>query len=97
MINVKYSTFATAILWENINNDTLTLQVKCYNGISVRLRIPSIIVYAIPREWKFLVQLLGMGLTPPFLVITPRKVNTRIWCRYRELTPPSGDVKKCQH
>ena len=30
MINVKYSTFATAILWENINNDTLTLRVKCY-------------------------------------------------------------------
>ena len=23
MINVKYTTFATAILWENINNDTL--------------------------------------------------------------------------
>ena len=39
MINVKYSTFATAILWENKNNDTLTLRVKCYNGISVRLRI----------------------------------------------------------
>ena len=39
MINVEYSTFATAILWDNINNDTLTLQVKCYNGISVRLQI----------------------------------------------------------
>ena len=39
MINVKYNTFAIAIPWENINNDTLTLQVKCYNGISVRLRI----------------------------------------------------------
>ena len=39
MIKVKYNTFATAILWENINNDTLTLRVKCYNGISVRLRI----------------------------------------------------------
>ena len=39
MINVKYNTFATAILWENINNDTLTLRVKCYNGIFVRLRI----------------------------------------------------------
>ena len=39
MINVKYHTFATAILWENINNDTLTLWVKCYNGIFVRLRI----------------------------------------------------------
>ena len=23
MINVKYNTFTTAILWENINNDTL--------------------------------------------------------------------------
>ena len=34
MINVKYSTFATAILWENINNDTLTLWVKCYNGVA---------------------------------------------------------------
>ena len=44
MINVKYSTFATAILWENINNDTLTLRVKCYSGISVRLRILSVIV-----------------------------------------------------
>ena len=44
MVNVKYNTFATAILWENINNDTLTLRVKCYNGISVRLRILSIIV-----------------------------------------------------
>ena len=33
MINIKYSTFATVILWENINNDTLTLRVKCYNNI----------------------------------------------------------------
>ena len=33
MINIKYSTFATAILWENINNDTITLRVKCYNDI----------------------------------------------------------------
>ena len=39
MINVKYKTFANAILWENIKNDTLTLRVKSYNGISVRLRI----------------------------------------------------------
>jgi len=37
MVNVEYNTFATAILWEQINNDTLTLQVKCYNGISVQL------------------------------------------------------------
>ena len=44
MINVKYNTFATAILWENINSDTLTLWVKCYNGISMRLRILSVIV-----------------------------------------------------
>ena len=44
MINAKYNTFAIAILWENINNNTLTLQVKCYNDISVRLRIPSVIV-----------------------------------------------------
>ena len=44
MINVMYNTSATTILWENINNDTLTLRVKCYNGISVRLRIPSVIV-----------------------------------------------------
>jgi hypothetical protein len=44
MINVKYNTFATAILWKNINNDTLTLRVKCYNSISVRLRIPFVIV-----------------------------------------------------
>ena len=39
MVNVKYNTIAAAILWEKINNDTLTLRVKCYNGISVRLRI----------------------------------------------------------
>jgi hypothetical protein len=44
MINVKYSIFATVILWENINNNTLTLWVKCCNGISVRVRIPSVIV-----------------------------------------------------
>ena len=44
MINVKYNTFGTAILWENINNDTLTLRVKCYNGISVRLWVSSVIV-----------------------------------------------------
>ena len=44
MINVKYNTFATAILWENINNDTLTLRVKWYDGISMRLRIPSVII-----------------------------------------------------
>ena len=37
MVNVEYNTFATAILWEQINNDTLTLRVKCYNGISVQL------------------------------------------------------------
>ena len=39
MINVKYNTFSTTIISENINNDTLTLRVKCYNGISVHLRI----------------------------------------------------------
>ena len=39
MVNVEYNTFAAAILWDKINNDTLTLRVKCYNGISVRLRI----------------------------------------------------------
>ena len=39
MINVKYNTFAAAILWDKINDDTLTLRVKCYNGLSVRLRI----------------------------------------------------------
>ena len=96
IINVKYNTFATAILWENINNDTHTLWVKCYNGISVRLRIPSVIVWTIPREWQSLVQLLGMGLTPPFLVITLRKVNTHFWRLCWGLTPPCGDVKKCQ-
>ena len=37
MINVEYSTFTIAILWENINNDTLTLWVKYYYDISVRL------------------------------------------------------------
>ena len=97
MINVKYNTFATAILWENINNDTLTLQVKCYNGISVRLRILSIIVQTIPQEWQSLVQLLGMGLTPSFLVIAIRIVNTHFWHHYWELTPPGGNVKKCQY
>ena len=44
MINFEYNTFATTILWKNINNDTLTLQVKCYNGISMRLQIHSIII-----------------------------------------------------
>ena len=39
MVNVKYNTFTIAILWDKINNDTLTLRVKCYNGIFVRLRI----------------------------------------------------------
>ena len=39
MVNFKYSTFAAAVLWDKINDDTLTLRVKCYNGISVRLRI----------------------------------------------------------
>ena len=36
----KYTLHNLAIPWENINNDTLnTSGVKCYNGISVRLRI----------------------------------------------------------
>jgi hypothetical protein len=39
MVNVKYNAFAAAILWDKINDDTLTLRVKCYNGISVRLWI----------------------------------------------------------
>ena len=38
MVNVGYNTFAAAVFWDKINNDTLILQVKCYNGISVRLR-----------------------------------------------------------
>ena len=44
MINVKYNTFDTAILWENIKHNTFTLEVKCYNSISVCLRILSVIV-----------------------------------------------------
>ena len=43
-INAKFNTFATAILWENINHNTFTLEVKYYNSISVRLRILSVIV-----------------------------------------------------
>ena len=38
MVNVKYNAFAAAVLWDKINNDTFTLRVKCYNGISVRLQ-----------------------------------------------------------
>ena len=37
--DVEYSTFATVVLWDKINNDTLTLRVKCCNGISMRLWI----------------------------------------------------------
>ena len=36
------------------------------------------------------------GLNTPFLVIMLGEVNTHFWCRYRELTPPGGDVEKCQ-
>ena len=43
-VNVKYNTFASAILLDKINNDTRTLRVKYYIGISVRLRIPSVII-----------------------------------------------------
>ena len=44
MINAKFNTFATTILWKNINHNILTLLVKCYNGISVHLWILSVIV-----------------------------------------------------
>ena len=64
MINFEYNTFATAILWKNINNNTLTLRVKYYNGISVYLRILSVIVKLYHQSWRSLVPLLGTGLTP---------------------------------
>ena len=66
MVNVKYNTFAVAVLWDKINNDTLTLRVKCYNGISVRLRI-HLYSYRLYHEsgtpW---VQLLGWVRRPHF-------------------------------
>ena len=72
MINAKCNTFATAILRENINNDTLTLLGKCYNDISMCLWILSVIVKLYHESGHFLVPSLGMGLTLPFLVILLR-------------------------
>ena len=49
-----------ALLWKNINNDTLnTSGVKCYNDRSMRLRIFSIIVKNY-RSWCFLAALLRL-------------------------------------
>ena len=55
-----------------INNDTLTLWVKCYNGISVHFADPSVIVLIIPREWHPLGAVARIGSAPSFLVIALR-------------------------
>ena len=92
MVNAKYNIFATIILWKNIDNDTLTLRVKCYNGVSKHLRILSVIVKLYHESGCFLVPSLGMGLTHPFLVIVLRNVNKQRCCqRYK----PGSDAKKC--
>ena len=63
-----------------INDDTLTLRVKCYNGISVRP------LGAVAR----------MGSAPSFLVIAPRNANKHFWRCCQGLTIPSDFAKKCQ-
>ena len=70
-----------------INDDTLTLRVKCSNGISVRLlgwvRRPhfyndrSVIVLIIPREWHPLGAVARICSVPSFLVIVLRTANKR--------------------
>ena len=43
MVNVKYNTFANAILWDKINDDTLTLGEMLQRYIRA-LADPSVIV-----------------------------------------------------
>ena len=44
MVNVMYSTFAIAILWEQINNDTLTFPGEMLQRYIHALVDPSVIV-----------------------------------------------------
>ena len=72
MINVKYNTFATAILWEtNKQRYPYSLGEMLQRYIRA-LADPSAIVLIIPREWHPLGAVARMGSVPSFLVIALR-------------------------
>ena len=66
MVNVEYNTFGT-----QINDDSLTLRVKCYNGISVRLPYHE--------SGTPLGVVARMGSAPSFIVIALRTANRHFW------------------
>ena len=96
MVNVKYNTFAAAVLW-----DTNKWRYPYPPGEMLQRYIraladPSVIVLIIPREWHPLGAVARMGSAPSFLVIALRIANRHFWCRCWELTIPSDCAKKCQ-
>ena len=76
MVNVKYNTFAAAVLW-----DTNKWRYPYSPGEMLQRYIraladPSVIVLIIPREWHPLGAVARMGSAPSFLVIALRNVNS---------------------
>ena len=79
MVNVKYNTFAVAVLW-----DTNKLRYSYSPGEMLQRYIraladPFVIVLIIPREWHPLGAVARMGSAPSFLVIALRTANRNFW------------------
>ena len=79
MVNVKYNTFAAAVLW-----DTNKWRYPYSPGEMLQRYIravadPSVIVLIIPQEWHPLGVVARMGSAPSFLVIALRTANRHFW------------------
>ena len=79
MVNVKYNTFAAAVLW-----DTNKWRYPYSSGEMLQRYIRaladlSVIVMIIPREWHLLGAVARMGSAPSFLVIALRIANRHFW------------------
>jgi len=88
MVNAKYNIFATTMVWKNINNDTLTLRVKCYNGVSKHLRILSVIIKLYHESGFFLGAVVGDGINTPISSDTTRKRTIGTYQKYHLLFHP---------
>ena len=102
MVNVKYNTFAAAVLWDTNKWRYSYSPSEMLQWYIRALVDSSIIVLIIPREWHPLGAVVRMGLAPSFLVIALRTTNRQFWGCYQGHRKPginlrnaNKDVSKC--
>ena len=96
MVNVKYNTFAAAVLW-----GTSKIRYPYSPGEMLQQYIralvdPSVIVLIIPREWHPLGAVARMGSVPSFLVIALRTANRKFLRPLPRSSQTRYRLKKCQ-